>query len=256
MADQFTVFGDAHVAVGGEEQDAHGIDPRTIRKQRSRPSSEVTSTPPGRGKERDMGVLRALFPKKIKDPVQGTAQIVACSGPADDATSSPCQMQLVVQVEGREPYAVEHTEFFKHRRWPSPGMTVPVTVSRSDPNHLRVEKEGIPDWRDAGMNQAEQIAASMQGGPSAAPGVGGQMIDLSGDPGAAAQKIAMVEQVTGMDLNADGKIGAASAGSAGTPPPGEATDRVEGLERLAKLHESGALTDAEFEAEKAKLLGT
>ena len=121
-------------------------------------------------------------------------------------------------------------------------MTLPVTVSRTDPNHLRVEEAEIPDWRDAGMNQAEQIAASMQSGTSAAPGFGSQIIDLSGDPGAAAQKIAMAEQATGMDLNADGKIGAAPAGAAGTPPPGEATDRIEGLERLAKLYESGALS--------------
>jgi hypothetical protein len=32
-------------------------------------------------------------------------------------------------------------------------------------------------------------------------------------------------------------------------------DRLSQLERLAKLRESGALTDEEFEAEKAKLLG-
>jgi hypothetical protein len=197
-----------------------------------------------------MGVFRALFPKKIKDPVQGMAQIVSCNGPADNATSSPCQMQLVVQVEGREPYAVEHVQFFKHRRWPSPGMTLPVTVSRRDPNHLRVEKAEIPDWQDVGMNQAEQIAASMQGGASAAPGVGGPMIDLSGDPEAAAQKIAMVEQATGMDLNADGKIGADASGA------GNSTERIAQLERLAELHTSGALSDAEFDAEKAKLLGT
>jgi Short C-terminal domain len=32
-------------------------------------------------------------------------------------------------------------------------------------------------------------------------------------------------------------------------------DRISQLERLAKLHEQGALTDAEFEAEKARVLG-
>ena len=32
-------------------------------------------------------------------------------------------------------------------------------------------------------------------------------------------------------------------------------DRIEQLERLAKLHDSGALTDAEFAAEKARVLG-
>ena len=32
------------------------------------------------------------------------------------------------------------------------------------------------------------------------------------------------------------------------------TDHIEALERLAKLHQSGALTDAEFAAQKARLL--
>jgi uncharacterized protein YecT (DUF1311 family) len=33
------------------------------------------------------------------------------------------------------------------------------------------------------------------------------------------------------------------------------TDQIEALERLARLHQSGALTDAEFAAQKAQLLG-
>jgi hypothetical protein len=45
--------------------------------------------------------------------------------------------------------------------------------------------------------------------------------------------------------------------SAPPPPPAPAPteSRVDQLERLAVLHESGALTDEEFAAEKAKLLG-
>ena len=43
----------------------------------------------------------------------------------------------------------------------------------------------------------------------------------------------------------------------GTDPPsadGRLPDRIEQLTKLAALKDSGALTDAEFEAEKAKLL--
>ena len=44
--------------------------------------------------------------------------------------------------------------------------------------------------------------------------------------------------------------GAAAAGSDGSPPT-----LIDQLERLAKLRESGALTEAEFEAQKRELLG-
>ena len=39
------------------------------------------------------------------------------------------------------------------------------------------------------------------------------------------------------------------------PAPGAVSDPIAGLERLAKLHASGALTDAEFATAKARLLG-
>ena len=51
---------------------------------------------------------------------------------------------------------------------------------------------------------------------------------------------------------------ALAAGAAASPPAygGDGgADRIAQLERLAKLRESGALTDAEFEAEKARILG-
>jgi hypothetical protein len=40
---------------------------------------------------------------------------------------------------------------------------------------------------------------------------------------------------------------------AAAPPPGD--DMVAKLQQLAQLHDSGVLSDAEFEAAKAKLLG-
>jgi hypothetical protein len=74
-----------------------------------------------------------------------------------------------------------------------------------------------------------------------------------------------------MDLDGDGRIagGAAAppgglqamiAGAMGGQPgqpgiqPGAADDRVAALERLAALKATGALTEAEFEAEKARIL--
>ena len=39
------------------------------------------------------------------------------------------------------------------------------------------------------------------------------------------------------------------------PAPAPAPDRIEQLTQLAALKDSGALTEAEFEAEKAKILG-
>lgn len=56
---------------------------------------------------------------------------------------------------------------------------------------------------------------------------------------------------------------ARTAGGAGgfgmgiqSPPPGSGGERIAAIERLQRLRESGALTDAEFEREKARILGS
>jgi hypothetical protein len=64
--------------------------------------------------------------------------------------------------------------------------------------------------------------------------------------------------------NKQAQAQAAQAQAAQAPPPAEpqvapapaapAPDRIEQLTKLAALKDSGALTEAEFEAEKAKLL--
>ncbi len=49
---------------------------------------------------------------------------------------------------------------------------------------------------------------------------------------------------------------AGSASPAPAPAAGGGGDHLADLERLAKLRDSGALTDAEFEQQKAKILGS
>jgi hypothetical protein len=45
-------------------------------------------------------------------------------------------------------------------------------------------------------------------------------------------------------------------GYAQQPPPAAAPDPIEQLKELAALNQQGVLTDAEFAAQKAKILGT
>lgn len=52
-----------------------------------------------------------------------------------------------------------------------------------------------------------------------------------------------------------GEVRVSDGAGAFQPASGGSGDKVADLERLAKLKESGALTEAEFEQEKAKLLG-
>jgi Short C-terminal domain len=93
--------------------------------------------------------------------------------------------------------------------------------------------------------------------PASAPLGQGVTLPVKVDPNDQA-KIAIVwERVASGP--ARGEVRPVSGGEAQSPAPtGESPsgDSVEALERLAKLRESGALTDAEFEQQKAKILGS
>jgi hypothetical protein len=173
----------------------------------------------------------------MKDPVAGTAQVVSATRPSGDSSWENVRMTLTVRGDGVPPTAVEHRCMCRADRWPSPGDVLPITIDRAKPKRLKVEWGEVESGRARAWEAAEAAAAAERGGATAAepPAVPGVDMDAlrSAFPGATIE----VETVD-------------RAGGAADP-----ADRVAILERLAKLHESGALSDAEFEAEKARLLG-
>jgi Short C-terminal domain len=191
-----------------------------------------------------MGLLGdAWKARKMKDPVDGTAQVVGSTQPPDSATSSNVNLTLVVQAEGVPATTIEHSCIAPTKKWPFPGETLPVTFDRADPDRLKVRWDDVSDSADVSRQQAEALAAQMnQGG-------GGQVV-MGG--GADVNEIvqALQQQYPGAQIEVEG------AQVMGEAPAPQDDDRVAQLERLAKLKESGALTGEEFEREKARILGS
>lgn len=183
-----------------------------------------------------------LFSKKMKDPVRGTAQVVAASMPLQGASGwSNCDLDLVVSADGLEPYAVEMSPWTRMSKWPYPGYTLPVTVDRADPEYVKIEWDDVPSGDELASAEAERIAEAMRSGTAAS-------VDTGGIPPEAA---AIVEQLTGMFPGASVTVNEPVEVTRGD----EGTDHISQLERLAKLHEQGVLTESEFQAEKARILG-
>jgi Short C-terminal domain len=74
-----------------------------------------------------------------------------------------------------------------------------------------------------------------------------------GDSNAAEQQQADAQAPAEEQAQAEDQAPAAEQETADAPPP---TDPADELEHLSQLHDSGALTDEEFAAAKAKALGT
>jgi hypothetical protein len=197
---------------------------------------------------------------RMKDPVRGTANVVSAT-PLDRSShgTARCTMELIVQADGLTPTAVTHRDDDTPvERWPSSGAMLPVTVDREKPERLRVE------WDEAPMANASALAAVPT--PSPPPAEHHSIRDEH--PEIPPEAAAIVDQLTSMFPGATVNVAEPTVvhlsdkitGDASTVLAGLANalgegDEVSQLERLAKLHESGALTDGEFAEAKAKLLG-
>ncbi len=124
----------------------------------------------------------------MEDPVPGTAKVLTCSEYRGEHPTQSCGMYVVVQAAGVPATAVEHSEIVHSRHWPAPGMTLPVTLDRGDPQRLRIEWDDVPSSPDREVH------------------------------------------------------------------PEEMDERLDRLSQLTELRDRGALTDAEFEAEKRRIL--
>ena len=190
-----------------------------------------------------MGLLGdSLRARRMKDPVDGTAQVVGSTHPPESAGSGNVNLNLVVQAEGIPATPVELDCMAPTSKWPYPGETLPVTIDRDDPTKVKVRWDDVPKHGDAAEQQAQALAAQMNAGG------GAQVIPGGGDVNEIVE--ALQQAMPGAQINVEG----GGMPAAASPPAGE-DDRVAQLERLAKLKDSGALTEQEFEREKARILG-
>jgi hypothetical protein len=180
----------------------------------------------------------------MKDPVDGTAQVVGSTQPPDSATSSNVNLTLVVQAEGVPATSIEHSCIAPTKKWPFPGETLPVTFDRADPDRLKIRWDEVPETGDVAKQQADALAAQMNQG-----GGGAQVMQAGGaDLGELIETLQ--QQYPGAQINVQGQPEVTGGGSTDS-----GDDRVAQLERLVKLRDSGALSEQEFEREKARILG-
>jgi hypothetical protein len=197
-----------------------------------------------------MGLLGNLFGGRIKNPVRGTAQVVSCSQ-YHEGVMQNCHMELVVQAEGVPATAVQFQGLVHNKRWPVPGATLPVTLDRTNPQRVRIEWDEVESSRDRSHRTAEGLAAAMrgEGAGSGAIAGGANVVNLSGrDLSDLSEEQKQKLKLLGIDPGALAQQGAPAE------PHDEMDERLDQLQKLAKLRDDGVLTDAEFDSQKQRIL--
>lgn len=200
---------------------------------------------------------------RMKDPVEGIATVVSSTSPPDHASSANCRMNLVVEAEGVAPTSVNvKSMIVPVKKWPYPGTVLPVLVDRANPENVKILFDKMQTHAETSKASADALAAMMRGETP----VTGTAGTPAGIPADKAEIVAQIQQmfpgariqVAGSGMPPPSPTAAAGWGPpAASPSAAEQTDdRLDALERLARLHASGALTDAEFAAEKRRILGS
>jgi hypothetical protein len=206
-----------------------------------------------------------FFNRDIEDGVRGQAVVQGASRPPHETTVwHNVKMWLDVHVEGWEPYRIEHHCMVRTSKHPQAGATLPVVVDRENKERIDIQWDQVKTVEEL---MSEGQPGQIPGAPNITMGQP-QVIDLrdaglSGDLNEQIQQAmqiaqqAMQQQDVPMTPPATGPAEVAQP-PAGPSDPGEnmVTKRLVQLEQLAALRDSGALTDAEFEAEKIKILSS
>jgi hypothetical protein len=184
--------------------------------------------------------------KILKKGLPGRATIVEMGALDRGGTSFNLPMTLQVFVEGITPYEVEDQWMVKAKDTVALSGSIPVKVDPDEHDNVAIDWDAVREEYDQGVAARREALASGGMPPGVNITVGEpQVIDLGGDPAAMEQ----LQQVLGqLGIDADQVV---------AEPPGagsESDDTLSKLERLAALRASGALTDAEFEEQKRRIL--
>jgi len=159
-------------------------------------SNEMLSELTGQSGERD---------QVLANGIAGQGVIVGHGALERGAQWFNLDIDMEVQVPGRQPYRVNNMYLVPAGATIGQGVTLPIKVDSNDPSKIAI------DWDSA------QLAPQR-----------GEVRPVGG------------------------------SGFSPAPAPASSSggDHLEELERLAKLRDSGALTDAEFEQQKARIIGS
>lgn len=160
-----------------------------------------------------------------------------------------CKLQLRVEPDGEPVFEASTNAWMMGTKGAYEGMVVPVLYDPSDHGKVVVD-QSEEAWKPADRRNADARFAARAAARGDDPGRTAAMLNMK--RAAATDPEGFRTLMREQGPAAFGLQGAATSFPIAAPTSEPTVDQ---LSKLADLHDRGALTDAEFEAEKKKLLG-
>jgi hypothetical protein len=95
---------------------------------------------------------RAVVFGKMKDPMAGRAFVTSANDFTASMNPNRLHATVVVKVEGIPEATVEHSELVLQHQladWPYAGQSIPVTIDRASPSHLKIDWDQLKRERNS-----------------------------------------------------------------------------------------------------------
>ena len=105
----------------------------------------------------------------MAQPTRGTMHVVGASIMDRNAMIAPCTMAYAIEAPGIPAFSGQGTFYAQTKRWPQPGINLPVVFDAANPAHVDIDWEHAPRPVDVASGAAQALADQLNQRGTPAP---------------------------------------------------------------------------------------
>ena len=101
----------------------------------------------------------------MTQPTRGTMHVVGASIMDRNAMIAPCTMAYAIEAPGIPAFSGQGTFYAQTKRWPQPGINLPVVFDAANPAHVDIDWDHAPRPVDIAAGAAQALADQLNQKP-------------------------------------------------------------------------------------------
>ena len=94
----------------------------------------------------------------MAQPTRGTMHVVGASVMDRNAMIAPCTIAYAIEAPGMPAFSGQGTFYAQTKRWPQPGINLPVVFDAANPAHVDIDWDHAPRPVDIATGAAQALA--------------------------------------------------------------------------------------------------